>query len=315
VSTILKALRRLEEDKARGATSRPLREEVASGPAEKPRRRGLPWLPVAAMFVGAGIGASIWWVWPYERGVETMPEVRKPAPAPTVAAAPAPVIAPAPRAPGPAAPAPTGLAGSGATSANAPLGPEAAGSGPPAEAFSSPVEVVERPPPTPRIEPPSPGETPPRVIADPPRVAAESPALIAKHSRPGSLTASERPSSRSTAPEEPAGPMESAPAPAPKPAVADAPVKPAEPAPAKVSVASARAPAAKAKASAADAVHVKRTQWHPDAARRSAELEFAGKSESVREGDVVGEFVVTEIRPSGVVLTRDGEKIERGIGK
>jgi hypothetical protein len=62
-------------------------------------------------------------------------------------------------------------------------------------------------------------------------------------------------------------------------------------------------------------VRVKRTQWHPESARRSADLELAGKSESVHEGDVVGEYVVTEIRPSGVVLTRDGETIERGIGQ
>jgi hypothetical protein len=86
----------------------------------------------------------------------------------------------------------------------------------------------------------------------------------------------------------------------------------AEPAPARATAAS--APAA-SRPSAASEVRVTRTQWHPEPGRRSAEVELAGRSESVHEGDVVGEYVVTEIRPSGVVLTRDGERIERGIGK
>ena len=80
MSTILKALRRLEEEKSRGATSRPLREEVASGPGEVPRRRR-SWLPVVAMLIGAGLGASAWWVWPYERGGEPVREAEAAAPA------------------------------------------------------------------------------------------------------------------------------------------------------------------------------------------------------------------------------------------
>jgi hypothetical protein len=60
---------------------------------------------------------------------------------------------------------------------------------------------------------------------------------------------------------------------------------------------------------------VKRTQWHPEPTRRSADLDVSGKSQSVHEGDVVDEYVVKEIRPSGVVLTRNGESIERSIGK
>jgi hypothetical protein len=81
-------------------------------------------------------------------------------------------------------------------------------------------------------------------------------------------------------------------------------------------VAKTLAPAAISKSSeVASDVHVPRTQWHPEPARRSADLDVAGRSQSVHEGDVVDEYVVTEIRPSGVVLTHDGEKIERSIGK
>ena len=339
MSTILKALRRLEEDKARGASSRPLREEGASGPPEAPRRRGLPWLPVAAMFIGAGIGASIWWVWPYERGGEpvragtegvaaTRPLV---AAAPVVAAAPAPGAAPAAgdaAAPAPS-PRPAGL-DAGAAKIAVPL-EEMQETGPPDDAFSSAVEVVQRPQPTPRIEPPSEVVPQQRVIADPPRVAAESPAMVAKRSRapeatgasPGRVARSRPGAVQAESPPAPVASESapaSAPAPAPKPAPSAAPAKTEAPEPAHVAVSRAPepapAPAHASKASDADAaVRVKRTQWHPDAGRRSAELELAGKSESVHEGDVVGEYVVTEIRPSGVVLTRDGERIERSIGK
>jgi hypothetical protein len=40
-----------------------------------------------------------------------------------------------------------------------------------------------------------------------------------------------------------------------------------------------------------------------------------GQSRSVHEGDVVSGYEVSEIRPSGVVLTRDGERIEQKIGR
>ena len=65
MSTILKALRRLEEEKTRGGAQRPLREEVASGPGEQPSRRWTSLLPVLALLIGAGVGASAWWLWPY----------------------------------------------------------------------------------------------------------------------------------------------------------------------------------------------------------------------------------------------------------
>lgn len=318
MSTILKALRRLEEEKARGVTSRPLREDVASGPVERPRRR-LPWLPLAAMLIGAGLGASAWWVWPYERGGAPVRDVAAEAPAAAVspvtappaplAVAAAPVVVAEPTAPPPEpafSDAPAGLEPELET-----LEP----GGPPEDAFASAVAVVERPKPTPRIEPvpEKPVAKPERVIADPPRLAAEPTAVTAKRTPPKPVAAQ---------PSAPLAPPAAKPAPVAEPAPPVAKTAPAAPAtrqeppePAPARVATTSAPAAAASEADAAAVRVKRTQWHPDATRRSADVELAGKSENVREGDVVGEYVVTEIRPSGVVLTRDGRTIERGIGK
>ncbi|HXK24502.1 MAG TPA: hypothetical protein VMS55_17665 [Myxococcota bacterium] len=338
MSTILKALRRLEEDKSRAVTSRPLREEVASGPRETQRRR-LPWLPVAAMIVGAGLGASAWYVWPYERGGEPVREAKGETGAPAPSA-----VAQAPGAAAPAPPPDTPVTRrlppgfhAGATRIEGQLaqladtGPEPGA--PPEDAFSSNVEVVQRPMPTPRLEPTPQGERPPdRVIPDPPGVAVEPPAVVARRSKPPTPTAPapERvaaasgavlPQSQAATPETqaaaPQPPVQTKPNVEPKRQVESKPQaqpKPAAPAP---RVAKTTAPAAISKSSAAAAseVHVKRTQWHPEPARRSADLDVSGKSQSVHEGDVVDEYVVSEIRPSGVVLTRDGERVERSIGK
>ena len=319
MSTILKALRRLEDEKSRALTSRPLREEIASAPRDMPRRRRLPWLPVAAMIVGAGLGASAWWVWPYERGGDPVREAG------------AGGVAQSPSAPGstPRADSPVTRRlppgfHAGATEIEGQLehladaGPDAGA--PPADAFSSNVEVVQRPPPTPRLEPAPKGErAPDRVIPDPPGVAVEPPAALARRSK--------APTPRDAAPERVAAAAGAAlpemPTAAPQPvepkprvegAKPTAPAAPRETAPPRV--AKTLAPAAISKSSeAASDVHVTRTQWHPEPARRSADLDVAGRRQSVHEGDVVDEYVVTEIRPSGVVLTHDGERVERSIGK
>jgi hypothetical protein len=330
VSTILKALRRLEEEKTRGGSGRPLREEIASGPSEQPRRRRLTWLPLAAMVIGAGIGASAWYVWPYyERAAEPLGADVAAAPALPAPAAPAasaalpaapPVVTPPSE---PAQLAPQDQPPQEIADQIAALQQEDAA--PPEEAFASQVEVIDRPTPTPRIEPVAPPPLPavaPPAVAQPPRVAQEPQHGLPE---PAGLIA-RRAASEADAPAKPAAakPAKAA-KPAPPPDASDW-EEPSEPEPAPARVGSTRepepeprpvaaaAPAAPAPAPA-PAVHVRRTQWHPDKTRRSAEVELGGKSESVREGDVVGEYVVTEIRPSGVVWTRDGEKIETKIGK
>jgi hypothetical protein len=354
VSTILKALRRLEEEKSRGTTSRPLREEVASGPIEPPRRR-LPWLPIAAMLVGAGLGASAWWFWPYERGGEPVREVAEATPASPDAVTQVAETHVTRRVPPGFNDAAAqiesqlhGLAHGGAPDAaldpvTSPDGELAAG-GPPEDAFASAVEVVERPAPQPRIAPVAPGTPQPRVLHAPAHVPEEPPAVTARRARPPVLPSPEAPAEAIAAatqrqqaaaspdpvtepppphPVEQATPKPQARPAAPRPtataARASEPPAPepaprtAQPAPERVVKKS--APVAVSPARSDDAVRVKRTQWHPEPSRRSADLDVDGRSTSVHEGDVVGDYVVTEIRPSGVVLTRDGQRVERGIGK
>ena len=97
MSTILKALRRLEEQKS-AATPRPLRDEVVLVPARRRSRRG-PVVAVAAAFAFALVGGGL--VWFFDRApVEVAEQVAAPAPAPDVAAAPAPApIVPVPASP------------------------------------------------------------------------------------------------------------------------------------------------------------------------------------------------------------------------
>jgi hypothetical protein len=90
MSTILKALRRLEEQKS-AATPRPLRDEVVLVPARRRSRRGLV-VAIAAAFMFALVGGGL--VWLFDRApVEVAEQVAATAPAPDVAAAPAPILA------------------------------------------------------------------------------------------------------------------------------------------------------------------------------------------------------------------------------
>ena len=83
MSTILKALRRLEEQKS-SATPRPLRDEVVLVPARRRSRRGLI-AAIAAAFVFGLVGGGL--VWLFDRAPL---EVAEPlVPGPDVAAAPA----------------------------------------------------------------------------------------------------------------------------------------------------------------------------------------------------------------------------------
>ena len=63
-------------------------------------------------------------------------------------------------------------------------------------------------------------------------------------------------------------------------------------------------------------VFVLRTVWHPDAERRVAEVEVRGRPEAVRlhEGDAVGPLVVGRIEPSGVVFLHEQVELRRRVG-
>jgi hypothetical protein len=122
LSTILKALRRLEEEKAASEEARPLREQIASEPriTTRPRRTGWAAAAIALVLGVAAGGGVIWWL--FGRTAEPIPIAAAPAPAPSAPAAPAP----------------------------APM-VAAVDPGLPGQAFESDVEIVDRPDAAPRI--------------------------------------------------------------------------------------------------------------------------------------------------------------------
>jgi hypothetical protein len=341
MSTILKALRRLEEQKTRDGAPRPLREEIASGPGERSRpRRGAPWMLFAALVLGAGVGASAWWFWPYERASEAQ-EVAAAAPAtradpigervPSEARSAAPV---APIDPTEAVVQDVAQDVAAMTDEQMVEALRVESENSAEEAFSSLVEVVQWPPAEPRIAPVEPKPAPAVASAS----VAERRAAVAR----------KRERARAAAQE--GGAPAQAPAAAQALAAAETPPQAARQIPAAVPVTRSPEPApirheddrdwpvtsewqepsaepettrdsssspsriAISELPSSEGLHVTRTQWHPEHARRSAEIALGGKQSSVHEGDVVGEYVVQEIKPSGVVLTRDGEHFERRVG-
>ena len=61
---------------------------------------------------------------------------------------------------------------------------------------------------------------------------------------------------------------------------------------------------------------VTRTVWHPSAARRVASVQLKGASavQLISEGDEFGTLKVVEIQPSAVLFRRDGVEIKRRVG-
>jgi hypothetical protein len=341
LSTILKALRRLEEEKAATEEPRPLREQIAraQGAPTRPRRRG--WgAAVVALVLGVGAGGSvIWWLF---GGQHARPEVVASAPSAPAPAAPARVVPP-PVEPPPASRQP----------------------GPPDQAFASDVETVDRPDAQPRLgdsEPIQPGLAPTMLGAHRP-VESSSAAQRAREAALAEYQAAER--ARRGLPPEPVAPTPPQPSepvpvvpeqtaaaaqpapPAPAPAVVPAPppapapvAQPVPLAPAPV-VAEARPAPKPAPKSAAPkpkpvapraapreeapptppppsiAVAVEKTQWHPLADRRIAWVRVPGRNDAQRvvEGDVIDGLIISAIEPSGVVFERDGQKIRRGLGQ
>ena len=67
----------------------------------------------------------------------------------------------------------------------------------------------------------------------------------------------------------------------------------------------------------APGIRVEQTFWHPRPDRRVAVLALPGHEQPlrVREGDAVGALVVSEIEPSGVVFTQQGQRVRRALGE
>jgi hypothetical protein len=285
MSTILKALRRLEREKS-AYEARPLQDEIAA--ADEPTSRSrFPFGAVlgAIAALSLGLGASLVWLAPREGEapvVASAPVVPQPAaPAPVSPSAP-PVVAAQPVVPAPPPapvleqPAPVALA--------EPAAPVAAA--PPPEAFSSPVAVIERPPPPPPAAEPAPTPLADGVAA-PPAVPVAS---AAAPPAPGDLP----PSSKQ-------GRVAS------KPAPATAPAQPIRRKPPTQTQTLARANV--------PAVFVSSTVWHPERDRRLAKVTFEGSAvRELHEGDSIGPLVVSKIEPSGVIFLHDGVELRRRVG-
>ena len=323
MSTILKALRRLEEEKSATPEGRPLREEIASSAPPASAGGSGAWVSaVVALLLGLSVGAGVFW---WLSANETEADV------PTLAAAtPTP---PAPRAAPPVAPSPA--------PPERRVIPQPPGEGPPQKAFASEVEIVERPNPAPRIpdgdpiptsNKPKPGSERPvlsssaaqrarQAAADRAAVAlpsASPPPPVAKAPAPPPAPAKpeRKRLARAVPRAQPAPTRADAPPPAPPQKVAKAPAKP-EPVPTPKE--KPPAPVVEKPTAAANLppFEVERTHWHPSADRRVAWLRLEGESESRRfvEGDVLGEHLVKAIEPAAIVLeSSGGAEVRRQIG-
>jgi len=322
MSTILKALRRLEEDRNLVA-DRPLREAVATPlPEEKPSRKG-HLLLLSTLGIGVAVGA----------GALAFLSVRGADPPPALAVAPsspparpAPVatsrVAAAELATAVAPPEPARsrgaevrlLADDGDEAVAIALPPPAPAPEPTRElspaALASEVKVLKRPTAAPRIADPdieaeaaTPQTVAAAVPAAPAPAPAEPPAVSARRSEPRVSEAPPPPvaqiarQERSEPPPPPARTVASKPDPAPKPDVTE---KPASPSSKRLAQ-----------------VRVEETRWHPDAARRTAvvEMEAGAGTREVHEGDALGSLVVSKIEPSGVVFQHGDTEVRRKIGQ
>jgi len=319
MSTILKALRRLEREKA--GPGRPLREQV-TGPGNASRGDGRPprrW-PILLGGVGAGVLAGLAVLFLVLSRGDSVEEVAPEAAAQT-AAPPTPQpprgerrVRPAPRARAPAQP-------RAAARAVKPLVPE--------PDLLEDVVVVDRGTPQPRIvdepEPapsaeaaaPKPGSLRPMHRPDPRALpgrhlipeAADVPAVVPE------VAASVQAPAPATSPEpaplpEPAPRVERPPTPVEAPRVEPAPAPRAATPPREATKTASAAPAP------FPDLRVERTTWHPVAERRVAVIELpGGGTQSVHEGDRVAGAVVKRIEPSGVVFEQAGREVRRKIGE
>jgi hypothetical protein len=298
MSTILKALRRLELEKSAQELGRPLKDEVTSAPEAGSRRRfPLLALMIAAGALGLGLGSSLLWLWPRE-GTETrLAESSRAQPRTAVVSAPpvqvaAPAALPTPS-PEPSIPSPE------VSVTSAPLPPEVA--------LAPPVAVVSRPEPTRAIAPEPP-------IAEPPDPVAAKPAAPVRGSLPPfarrrAPAAAEPPPAASEPPVQKVARVE--------PAAAVEKVARVEPSPPAEKVARVEKPPPAEQLARAElpGVLVSRTVWHPQRDRRLAMVSLEGGApRELHEGDAIGSLVVSEIGPSGVVFLHDGVELRRRVG-
>lgn len=299
MSTILKALRRLEKDKTQ-KVQRPLREEVASGTES---RRRVPVVLIAALVFSAGIGlgAAALFLWP-----GGLPGIGQDGSARASAKA--------------AAKAPRERAGTEKAAPEADWHAKRTG-GENRKPTSRTPKV--RPGATPRAQAPPPEPAKPAVSQEVALVRRIEPQTLgvqgeaAEPPRPP-RSGEVRPAAEALKadPDPPA--WKAPPKPADVPVLVDSggPDRPAESADA---YRDEEQPPAPALGGNVPVILVSRTRWHPQSDRREAliEIERADGPEErrVHEGDAVGPLVVSRIEPSGVVFLYDDVELRHGVGR
>ncbi len=309
MSTILKALQRLEDEKSANA-ERSLNEQVvARHPPPDPERRGLKIGAVAIGGLAVAAAALFFWFTREDPAVEMAMESPPPAAAPVAAQQ---VAAEKPRRKPSARPAPAA----------------------PAQQPSSEVEV------SPVVEVVKRLDAPPADSAAP----VVSPKRAAQPAQVGAVPPARRPSARKPEPQVVREAAQPKPAPEQvanaKPAVAaqvledSASAKPVSAPPAAIEIAAVVPKPAAAAESASTPVairdleqkviqraklptlSVEKTIWHPNADRRVAVLKLIDTDEVLRlkEGDAVGPLVVKVIKPGSVLFDHDGIEIVYNVG-
>ena len=319
MSTILKALRQLEDDKSQ--PERDLMEDVIEPTSRRPSRaggRGQLWIGGALGLIGAGLLVMVFVPLLRNSGPEepeTIPELAAgaaAAPPARVGRAPLPTgmppVAPpdrrvavaAPPAGPAAAPPPSLVAAPPAREAALPRAPEAQPDLAPAESSSAGAGVVAAAPASPASPPvprPRPAgskgvaraEEPERVASAPPPTPA-APTGRSDAVKPSASPPAEESSQRIERDE---------------PVLARAmPIEPRR-----------RIVESPRVLRAPEAI-VEGTVWHPRSERRAADLlDEDGTTLTVREGDEFLGYAIVEITPSAVVFGREGLTVQRRIGE
>jgi hypothetical protein len=302
MSTILKALRRLEQEKTR--TDRPLREQVTGlAGLDRDDAGGSRRWPILLGGIGAGIFAGL--------AVLLLVLLRGDSPAPPPAAEPAPLALESPQQ---ASPQPTRRRASPPPIPSALPAPAAAPAAPPVPVASDDVEMLERAAPAPRVVAEVAKEEPASAPAEPPPGSVRPFEHAARRAPPVVTPPAEAPVART---EPIAAPAPATPLPAPATRLPAPPVaKPAKTEPAPAEPEAARAPVPKPPPpDPFPALRVERTTWHPLAERRLAVIDVPGQgTRELREGDQVAGATVASIEPSGVVFRFEGRDVRRKIG-
>ena len=289
MSTILKALDRLERDQKRGEIDRPLREEVSmrTEPQPSSRERGRPralWALLLLPLLAVGVGT-----W-YAGGFASPEDAAFPA-----VAAPSSPPAPPRFVPPPTTPERVATVAPAASQAQ----PSGARAVAPQLATVS-VEASADPAPAAPIA---------LATAELSAAALESEvALIDPH------RSSQREPKRDRVVAVTPPAVEPEPRTAPAPARTKTAMRAEPPAAARIPEVSSPPPAIAKPAP--PHILVSRTVWHPLAERRLAfvEVDRVGKPVRVREGDSLGPLLVRKIEPSGVIFVHDGAELRRGLG-